>query len=64
MSYPVDYVSNSYKTCPIDGEPISNNEIFHDRAIEREILGLQCYCENKEHGCQWSGIVADLKVSK
>jgi len=33
--------------CPLDQEPISENELFQDRCTEREVLGLNVRCRNK-----------------
>lgn len=43
--------------CPIDGEEIDPNLIFPDRAKEREINALACYCPYKTSGCNWNGIL-------
>ena len=46
--------------CPIDQGDILKHEIYTDRAKEREILNLDCYCYNLEIGCTWKGNVAQL----
>lgn len=43
--------------CPIDGEEIDPNLIFLDRAKEREINALTCYCLYRTCGCKWNGTV-------
>lgn len=50
------------KICPIDKEPIGDEEFFQDRHARREILQLNCYCCNKENGCDWEGIVNDFRA--
>jgi len=48
--------------CPIDHEEIASNQIYPDRAKEREILLLICFCTNVNFGCKWTGTVKLLQV--
>lgn len=49
--------------CPIDNQPITRDQIFHDKAKEKEILKLKCICRNHEKGCTWRGTVKEFEVS-
>ena len=45
--------------CPIDGEPITANDIFKDRNATKTILQLQCFCRN--NSCLWVGSVCEVE---
>ncbi|XP_065679151.1 TNF receptor-associated factor 5 isoform X1 [Hydra vulgaris] len=47
--------------CPIDKEPINDNEIFQDKHLMREIGQLKCYCNNKDAGCLWKGELLEIQ---
>jgi len=63
MLYPFFYRNGSV-SCPIDNEPITPKQHFNDRAREKEILNLECFCTNRARGCQWTGTILDLQVSE
>lgn len=48
--------------CPIDGESIHSDEVFHDKAKTREILVLDCYCTYQNNGCSWKGKVNNVEA--
>ena len=48
--------------CPIDHEVIEHDGTYPDRAKEREILMLACFCTNAKFGCGWQGSVKLLEV--
>ncbi|XP_068731492.1 TNF receptor-associated factor 3-like [Montipora capricornis] len=48
--------------CPVDGNQISQEESFHDKCCEREILDLQCSCQYKDRNCDWKGEFRNLKA--
>jgi len=52
---------NADGKCPIDAEAITPKQIFKDKAKEKEILNLRCFCLNKLHGCTWSGTIRELQ---
>ena len=54
---------STQEICPIDGEPITKEQVFKDKCKYLEIVKLQCYCTNKDHGCSWEGRVGDVEVN-
>lgn len=48
--------------CPIDHEPITDDTVHRDRFQEQIIMKMNCYCINRERGCEWQGIVAEAEV--
>ena len=46
--------------CPVCGE--QSFSFFIVRKHSQQISDLRVYCNNKEHGCDWSGSMKDLKV--
>ncbi|XP_035665776.1 TNF receptor-associated factor 2-like [Branchiostoma floridae] len=42
------------------GEDIRLQDVYPDKAIEREILSIAIFCSNVEDGCKWEGIVRHL----
>ena len=46
----------------IDNEPIDGLTVYPDKCTRKEIAQLQCYCDNKKHGCTWEGTVQDIEV--
>lgn len=53
-------LERSNGVCPIDNEEILRDEVFRDKAKEKEILNLNCYCPNENKGCNWHGSIRDL----
>lgn len=47
--------------CPIDHEPITDDTVHRDRFQEQIIMKMNCYCINRERGCEWQGIVAEAE---
>ena len=47
--------------CPIDGEPITANDLFKDIYAAKTILQLQCFCRNNRYGCIWQGTVCEVE---
>ena len=56
-------VSLNPAVCPIDKEPIDDDEIFQDKHLMREIGQLKCYCNNNNLGCSWKGDLLELQVN-
>ncbi|XP_065654981.1 TNF receptor-associated factor 5 isoform X4 [Hydra vulgaris] len=53
--------SKNPAVCPIDKEPITDNEVFQDKHLMREIGQLKCYCNNKDAGCVWKGELLEIQ---
>ena len=49
--------------CPIDQEPIAVGQWFKDKFKTAEINQLPCHCINKNNGCNWAGVVAEVEVN-
>ncbi|XP_068739885.1 TNF receptor-associated factor 3-like [Montipora capricornis] len=47
--------------CPVDGKQISQDESFHDKCCEREILDLRCSCQYRDRNCDWIGEFRNLR---
>merc|ERR1712142_1419692 len=47
--------------CPIDEEPIREDEVFLDKHLRKEILQLLCRCVYEEYGCHWEGKVSEYE---
>eukprot|EP00731_Ephydatia_muelleri_P015063 Em0008g783a len=47
--------------CPIENSPVSRDTAFPDNACKREILALEVYCDNKDSGCPWIGLLKGLE---
>ncbi|XP_031571408.1 TNF receptor-associated factor 5-like [Actinia tenebrosa] len=45
--------------CPEDRQELRKQDVFDDKATERQILSLKIKCPN--NGCQWLGELGDLK---
>ncbi|RXG52336.1 TNF receptor-associated factor 3, partial [Armadillidium vulgare] len=45
-------LSGCSKECPIDKNPLSETDLFHDSCIEREVLELRVKCPNSSLGCR------------
>ena len=41
--------------CPIDGESICLDVLFHDVCAQRELFNMRCFCINKRKKCRWIG---------
>ncbi|CAB3996607.1 TNF receptor-associated factor 3 [Paramuricea clavata] len=41
--------------CPLDDKELTPESIFRDEFCNRQILELQCFCRNKNLGCEWTG---------
>ena len=42
-------------TCPICRAESLPNQIFDDKRLKREIMGLKINCDQNDKGCKWSG---------
>ncbi|XP_019619276.1 PREDICTED: TNF receptor-associated factor 2-like [Branchiostoma belcheri] len=42
------------------GEVVQTQDVYPDKAIEREILILAIFCSNVDDGCKWEGVVRHL----
>ncbi|CAB3987422.1 TNF receptor-associated factor 1 [Paramuricea clavata] len=47
--------------CPLDNRELSPQQIHEDVACNSEILKLQCFCTNKNLGCEWTGQLSVLE---
>ena len=50
------------KICPVDNSPLTLDHIFRDAFCNREILDLECYCNCKPLGCEWTGQLRNMEV--
>ncbi|CAB4008737.1 tumor necrosis factor receptor-associated factor 6 [Paramuricea clavata] len=48
-------IINGDKRCPLDDTELSLQNIFQDVFCNRQILQLQCFCTNRNLGCEWTG---------
>ncbi|XP_066294256.1 zinc finger protein 569-like [Branchiostoma lanceolatum] len=39
------------------GEGVRSQDVYPDKAIEREILSMAIFCSNVDDGCKWEGVV-------
>lgn len=37
-------------------------QCYPDRAVEREVMALLVWCQNKPMGCSWQGKLQELEV--
>ena len=54
----IEQVGKDDKPCPVCSQTFTT---MIERALEREILGLNVYCEKREEGCKWIGELKQLK---
>ncbi|XP_019619278.1 PREDICTED: TNF receptor-associated factor 2-like isoform X2 [Branchiostoma belcheri] len=47
---------------PICGQQINTENVFPDKAIEREIQSIEVFCNNDDDGCKWEGLLKELKI--
>ncbi|XP_078604270.1 TNF receptor-associated factor 2-like [Branchiostoma floridae x Branchiostoma japonicum] len=49
---------------PSCGQQIRHEEVFPDKAIEREIQSIPVVCNNDDDGCKWEGPLKQLKAHR
>ncbi|XP_078685288.1 TNF receptor-associated factor 2-like [Branchiostoma floridae x Branchiostoma belcheri] len=49
---------------PSCGQQIKIEDVFPDKAIEREIQSIEVFCNNDDDGCKWQGLLKDLKIHR
>jgi len=47
--------------CPLDKQPITDEQIYLDKARQNEIYNLSCVCPKLQFGCHWKGIIKNLE---
>lgn len=50
--------------CPVDKNYFcTEDDIFEDKAFQREVLSLKVKCTNHDMGCSWVDDLRELKIS-
>lgn len=54
----------TYCKCPVDKKFFcTKDDIFEDKAFQREVLSLKVKCTNHNMGCSWVDDFRELKIS-
>lgn len=54
----IERVRSGSKACPTCNS--TNFDIFPDKRLHKSLYGFKVWCNNKKHGCNWSGELRDL----
>ncbi|CAH1271315.1 TRAF2 [Branchiostoma lanceolatum] len=59
-------IGGQFQTCmvPSCGKQIKAEDVFPDKAIEREINNIPVVCNNDDDGCKWEGPLKQLKFHR